>query len=270
MTRLIGLYPRRWRERYGDEFADLLEGRPASWSDRLDLLRGAVDAHRHPELVDPSAPAPLTAMAPVSPRRLADLRIARRLGFAAMAGTILWLAAWAVATQGPIVYEPDGTSYRDGGAAMPIYMFAVWGLTAGLVGQIIRLPSRALVARAAAFISALAFSLYALGPWLIPLGAVGLGGFVVLALAAWWAGHWSGLSVAVVGFVSVVGTWFMALVMNGGGVPGNESVPYLVAAVVLFASLWLVVGASLLRLPPVDDALGDDGVDRLPEAAIPA
>ena len=47
---LIRLYPAAWRARYGDEMAALLEDRPASRRDRLDLLRGALDAWLHPPI----------------------------------------------------------------------------------------------------------------------------------------------------------------------------------------------------------------------------
>ena len=43
MTLLVRLYPRRWRERYEAEILDLLAERPASFVDRLDLVRGAFD-----------------------------------------------------------------------------------------------------------------------------------------------------------------------------------------------------------------------------------
>lgn len=42
---LIWLYPTRWRERYGDEFAALLEQIPFSFANLLDVLLGALDAH---------------------------------------------------------------------------------------------------------------------------------------------------------------------------------------------------------------------------------
>jgi hypothetical protein len=51
MTALIRLYPRRWRQRYGAEFeqlvADLTErsGGRAGWRVALDVARGALDAH---------------------------------------------------------------------------------------------------------------------------------------------------------------------------------------------------------------------------------
>jgi len=51
------LYPRPWRERYGDEVGALLEARPPSLLDRIDLIRGALDARLHPQ-VGLGAPVP--------------------------------------------------------------------------------------------------------------------------------------------------------------------------------------------------------------------
>jgi hypothetical protein len=50
MRRLLWLYPRDWRRRYGAEMEALLRqwGRPGP-RQVLDLLRGAVDAHLHPQ-----------------------------------------------------------------------------------------------------------------------------------------------------------------------------------------------------------------------------
>ena len=49
-TGLLRLYPSWWRERYGNEMAALLENRPPNARARLDLVRGAFDAHlRSPE-----------------------------------------------------------------------------------------------------------------------------------------------------------------------------------------------------------------------------
>jgi hypothetical protein len=44
MSRLLRLYPRAWRDRYGDEMAAILESRPLGMAGRLDLLAGALDA----------------------------------------------------------------------------------------------------------------------------------------------------------------------------------------------------------------------------------
>jgi hypothetical protein len=48
MSRLVGLYPAAWRERYGTELEDLLGARPPNLVDRMDVVRGALDAHLHP------------------------------------------------------------------------------------------------------------------------------------------------------------------------------------------------------------------------------
>ena len=50
--RLLALYPRAWRARYGEEMAALLADRPPTGPDAIDLVRGALDAHLHPP--DPS------------------------------------------------------------------------------------------------------------------------------------------------------------------------------------------------------------------------
>lgn len=49
--RLVRLYPQAWRERYGEEFLALLEERPASVKDLLDVARGALDAWLRPQVV---------------------------------------------------------------------------------------------------------------------------------------------------------------------------------------------------------------------------
>ena len=41
MSRLVRLYPQAWRDRYEDEFIALLEERPPTPGDRLDIVRGA-------------------------------------------------------------------------------------------------------------------------------------------------------------------------------------------------------------------------------------
>jgi hypothetical protein len=53
--RWLRLYPRAWRERYGAELLAVLESGPFTGRTRLDLLRGAFDAHVHP-LIPPTQP----------------------------------------------------------------------------------------------------------------------------------------------------------------------------------------------------------------------
>ena len=58
MSRLVRLYPGPWRERYEAEFLQLIEDRPPSPMERLDIIRGALDARLHPQVVE-AAPEPM-------------------------------------------------------------------------------------------------------------------------------------------------------------------------------------------------------------------
>jgi hypothetical protein len=94
----LRLYPRAWRERYGDELRELLVRRPIGWRVRLDLTRGALDAHLHP--IDPSGigvVAPLTA-------------------------GLAWILAGVITFMEPV--PPDWPGYL------------VWTLPVGLVGAL--------------------------------------------------------------------------------------------------------------------------------------
>jgi hypothetical protein len=51
---LLRLYPPRWRQRYEEEVGALVDEQPLGAGVVLDLLRGAFDAHIHPELGAPS------------------------------------------------------------------------------------------------------------------------------------------------------------------------------------------------------------------------
>jgi hypothetical protein len=51
---LLGLYPRAWRRRYGQELEPILGTEQLSLSLAIDLVRGAIDAHLHPGLLRPA------------------------------------------------------------------------------------------------------------------------------------------------------------------------------------------------------------------------
>jgi hypothetical protein len=51
VQRLLQLYPRAWRERYGDEVASVLADHHVTYWTLLDVLLGALDAHFHRELL---------------------------------------------------------------------------------------------------------------------------------------------------------------------------------------------------------------------------
>jgi hypothetical protein len=65
MSRLVRLYPQAWRDRYEDEFLGLITDRPPTLVDVIDIARGAVDAHLHPQLPGSEPePQPLTHRIP--------------------------------------------------------------------------------------------------------------------------------------------------------------------------------------------------------------
>jgi hypothetical protein len=69
---ILRCYPRAWRERYGDELADLIAREPHSPRLALDLALGALDAHLHPQ-IDATGPS----------------RVRRAIGVALLAGMLV-------------------------------------------------------------------------------------------------------------------------------------------------------------------------------------
>ena len=55
MSRLLRLYPAAWRDRYEAEFVGTLQERPVGLTGSADIVRGAIDAHLHPELIGGTA-----------------------------------------------------------------------------------------------------------------------------------------------------------------------------------------------------------------------
>ncbi|MCI0581706.1 MAG: hypothetical protein L0227_02235 [Chloroflexi bacterium] len=250
MSRLIDLYPRAWRARYGEELADLTAARPLGLGGVIDLVRGAIDAHRHPELVDPTVVA-AAVREPVSRQRYEDLRVARRLGLGAFVGAILLAIGTAVALNGPIVFDGDG-AYRDGMAAVPFMLAAMALLSGGLLGQLIRIGPGHHVARAGAILAIVCGPLWAFGPWLVALFALALAGLVAFAVGAWRGRTLPGtamLAIVTPGVVSV------AAIAVGIQSQGNrlEGLNLFAVAILALIPIWLAIGATLLSLPDVQD-----------------
>jgi hypothetical protein len=264
MSRLVALYPRAWRVRYGDELEELVAARPLGLGGSIDVVLGALDAHRHPELVDPAADPRST---PVSQRRFEDLQVARRLGRASWLGAALWIVGWAIAVNGPIVHDAEG-SYRDGGAGAPFILGATVLLAAGMLGQLIRLPRGSRLARAGAIAALVGWPVWGLGPWVLLFLVLGLAGLVILAVGARLAGSWGTVAaLSTVGAAASAAALFaVSLVVDGGRT--TELVHPLSIAVLVLAPVWLVVGGTLQALPPVAP-MGDgiEGVTASPTAA---
>jgi hypothetical protein len=242
MSGLVRLYPRAWRDRYEEEFLALLEARPPTSLDRLDIVRGALDARLHPQVRRSEDPAPTPA-----DRGPDDWLVARRLGYGALVGAGAWLLAWWLAANGPMIYDGYG-GYRDGSAGLPFVLVAVVLLAGGLIGQLIRLPA-ARLARAGAIFAIVFLIVWSFGPWLVHFGGLGLLGLVAFAVGARRSAGWSGAATAAVlgGCVGIFALvpLMMGLVDLGIAGDGSEQIAYL-ALGLLAVPIWLGIGGSLV------------------------
>jgi hypothetical protein len=90
LARLVRFYPARWRERYGEEIADLLATEPPSVPRAVDMLRGLIDAHLHPELVHSAlAAVPAAGERPAEMRTHGTGTVARLARVAMLTGLIV-------------------------------------------------------------------------------------------------------------------------------------------------------------------------------------
>ena len=98
-TRLVRLYPRRWRRRYEEEFRALLEDERGSAPRLLDIVSGAIKAH--------CDPYPTAEEQPVT-RRLPTL--AATVAAFLVLPALVFLASAAVRQLQPVQYEPAHTA----------------------------------------------------------------------------------------------------------------------------------------------------------------
>jgi hypothetical protein len=209
-ARYVGLFPRAWQERYGDELADLLDSDPPGVRARIDLLRGAADAHLHP-----AVPSPLPIVAVVTASALAS---AHAIALAAQPAVTDWpgyidealpLAIGSVAALLPVLValwlrlgDADGVLGRLG-IVIAITGHAVWLMA--LVAAAARVAYGPLTAVAAtvAMIGTAALGIALVGRSLVLLGALlaaaGLAGVAPPALG-WpiFAASWTGVALAMV------------------------------------------------------------------------
>ncbi|MBM4407724.1 MAG: hypothetical protein FJ038_03770 [Chloroflexi bacterium] len=228
--RLISLYPRPWRDRYEDEFRVLISGRQPSTRERLDIVRGAIDARLHPQV--PGAP-----------------RDADRFGFAALAGLAAFVAALVIAANGPVHSDAYGT-YRDGSAAVPVMMVATFLLSISVFRVVMQLPTTAIVGQSAGVLACVVLLFWPLMFWVMPVGVVVLVSVMLLAVSAHRPGIWpmwlSGAMVAVLtipaGLMAVLAVlpWYTARELNLN----------MLILVGPMAAIWLLVGIGLLRGVP--------------------
>ena len=208
-ARFAALYPRAWRERYGEELADVLAAGGLGLRDRIDLLRGALDAHLHPQH---SSPVPIVA--------------------ALTASALATAHAVVLATQ-PV--PTDWPGYLED--ALPLITGAVAALLPALVGLWLRLgDDDGRLGRLGIWV-ALAGHLL----WLVALlGAmlrIDYGSITAIAATVAMAGT-AALGVALVGRARIVLGVLLALAGLAGVAPPALGWP-------VFAAAWTAVAAAL-------------------------
>jgi hypothetical protein len=243
MTRLVGLYPRGWRDRYEAEFLALLSERPPDPLDRIDIVRGAVDARLHPQrngVPDPHSDDPIPYNGPWS---------ASRAGWITLAGGFLWLATIAIALNSPVVTDSWGT-YRDASAALPSFFISLVLLGIGVWAVAATVPSTARVARAAALVAGLAGLLWAFAPWVLWAGFIMSVGISILAIGAARTARWRRSDAALL-VVAVAAAWGSVLIATSmftarpGSTLDSYDAQFLFLAIL--GSIWFATAHALLR-----------------------
>ena len=225
MTALIRLYPAAWRERYEAEFLGILEARPPSSRDRLDIVRGALDARLHPEIPGGSE----------ARRSTQGAGLAAVSSILAGAVFLAWVGLILRDFRGWDGVEPETSGVMlvlSGVASLLLAATHVLLAHAGL-------PSMRAFGGVGASVEAVSFVLTAFGGGTTLLFAIV--GSVILALAmagrtvpVWLSVVWIGASVLLV--AAMLG--FMA----GGGTAVG-----LMPALAPFGLVWLLVGLTVGR-----------------------
>lgn len=250
---LLRLYPARWRARYGDEFAAVLEERPLGPFDVADVLLGAIDAHLH-----------LRGLGAASEHRKGFAMSLRIGGYAAILGGILWLLALA------------GNAINNGGESpSPLLFVALIGATIATLVALVGLSS--FQARSHPLLVWTAFAVPAAGAVIGLFGWAGMAvtgdsdaplvggidGWIIMsfglltlllgsglfAIATWRARSLSRWAAALLGFGAILVVPSIAGA-TGGIVPEVLAIPFLVAAIVAFPAGWMGLGISALRVGP--------------------
>ncbi|MBI3751675.1 MAG: hypothetical protein HY263_08495 [Chloroflexi bacterium] len=248
---LIRCYPARWRHRYGEEFAAVLEERTLGPFDVADILLGALDAHLH-----------LRGLGAASQHGKGFAMSLRVGGYAAIAGGVLWLLVLA------------GNAINSGGdSPSPLLGYAIVGATVATLVALVGLS--AFQARSHPVLTWAAFAIPAIG------AVVGLLGYVAIAatgdtdavliggISPWMIGAIGAVTMVLGSSLFAVATWrarslsrgasgllaigaVLVLVAMLGVGSGQSWTPVttvlVIAAIVAFPAGWIALGASALRV----------------------
>ena len=228
MSASLRLYPQAWRERYGDELVALLEERPASLLDHLDLIRGALDARLHPQVRGSGA----------TPGKESSVN-QRILAIMAAAGGVVWAAGLAAWLTSPMT--ADGG--HDTSVVVPAIAVAItlMGIAVGELGTRPGNDGSRLVGHAIAATSVVFSALILPSVW--PLIIPPIFGFPVLAALAAFRGVRNGVMptwLAIVISVGAIAAWMGF----GGTTPDGAK-----WVGVLFGATFVLLAAQTLIAP---------------------
>lgn len=247
---LLRLYPARWRARYGDEFAAVLEERPLGPFDVADVLLGALDAHLH-----------LRGLGAASLHQRGFAMSLRIGGYAAIVGGLLWfiVLAWNAINDGA---ETEATWI---GllllAAVVTTLVALTGLSAFqarrypvLIWAAFAIPAAGAVIGLFGFAAMVVLGnsdaiVGGMSVWAIStLGVVALlVGSGLFALATWRTRSLSRAAAALLA-VGAIGTVPALTGLTGGLVPSEVAGLVLVLCILAFPAGWTALGVSALRV----------------------
>ncbi len=257
---LLRLYPARWRARYGDEFAAVLEDRPLGPFDVADVLLGALDAHLH-----------LRGLGAASEHAKGFAMSLRIGGYAAILGGVLWF------------FTLVGNALNDGReSGSPIIGYALVGATVATLVALVGLS--AFQARSHPILTWAAFAIPAVG------GVIGIVGFVLVVvtgdgdsllpggISAWFLGSIGVVALILGSTLFATATWlarslsrlaaaslgvgaflvFILLVgLSGGLLPAPLDGGFVIVGSALFPAGWVGLGFDALRIGgPSPAALG--------------
>lgn len=224
MTSLVRLYPRAWRERYEAEFLGILEARPPSPRDRLDIVRGAIDARLHAET---------PGFQEGSRRAMQPARLAAAASLVAGVTWLAWIGLVLRDFRGWGTGQPESAALMVGLAALMGLSFAAAHVLLALAGQ----STIRAFGGVAASIAAVCYTLTAFGGGLTLVFA--LVGSVGLVAAM--AGR------IIPGWAAATSTVTSALVLGAmlGFVDGGGQDVGLLTLGVPFGLSWILIGMIL-------------------------
>lgn len=246
---LIRLYPRRWRARYAEEFASILEERPLGPFDVADILLGALDAHLRPR-----------ERGAVTQKGMGLSMSLRIGGAAAIVGAVLFSA-------GLFVSSLDGGTDQFVGAAMMVassvaFLLALIGLSSfqarqhpRLIWAAFALPALGTVISSTGLVAMVTIGdrplIGEVSPWWIwILGVIAtVIGSALFALATYYTRALPRAAATSLVAGSVILLAGM-LISSMGIVPGMDDLaPWvIIASVSAFSIGWIALGTSAIRL----------------------